>query len=96
MSSTYPDWMPDLAPRPTLAAAHQARQDPLAALAAQHQARLLAAQVHQHATQHITLRWRPGYATPEERLAIAALLLAGTGYAIAPIASPALRETADV
>ena len=95
MSSTRPDWMPDLAPRPTLSAAHQALQDPRAALAAQHHARLLAAQVHQHITQHITLRWRPGLATPEERRAIAAQLLAGTGYVITPIASPALRETAD-
>lgn len=57
---------------------------PFAAQLAQRQARLVAALPHQTATPHITLRWVPGQATPEERLTIAALLLAGTGHAIAP------------
>jgi len=58
--------------------------DPPAALVAQHQARVLAALPRQIATPHITLRWTPGAATAEERLSVAALLLAGTGFAIAP------------
>jgi hypothetical protein len=58
---------------------------------AQHQARVTAALPHRIATPHITLRWIPGAATAEERLSIAALLLAGTGFAI----TATTRETAS-
>lgn len=69
---------------PRARAAQLTDADPYAAQIAQRQARLVAALPHQIASQHITLRWIPGQATAEERLTIAALLLAGTGYAIAP------------
>ena len=75
-------------PRPDVAQLTHAA--PFAAQLAQRQAHLVAALPHQTATPHITLRWRPGLATPEERLTIAALLLAGTGYAIAPTKETAL------
>jgi hypothetical protein len=71
---------PPRAPRATQAThAH-----PLAALVAQRRARLVAALPHQIASQNITLRWIPDAATAEERLSVAALLLAGTGFAITP------------
>ena len=76
--------MTALARPPRVNTAQLTHADPCAALVAQRQARLTAALPHQIASQHITLRWIPGQATPEERLTIAALLLAGTGYAIAP------------
>jgi hypothetical protein len=68
-------------PRATMAT-QATYADPPAALVAQHQARVLAALPRQVATPHITLRWIPGAATAEERLSVAALLLAGTGFAI--------------
>jgi hypothetical protein len=67
--------------RPTRATPMPA-PDPHAALVAQRQARLVAALPHQVATPHITLRWIPAAATAEERLAVAAALLAGTGFAL--------------
>ena len=75
---------PPRAPR----AAQATHADPLAALVAQRQARLVAALPHQIASQHITLRWIPGAATAEERLSVAALLLAGTGFEISTPQEP--------
>lgn len=81
--------MTALARAPRRVAAPPPAADPLAALIAQRHARLIAALPHQLASQHITLRWIPDAATTEERLTIAALLLAGTGFAITPTEAPA-------
>lgn len=57
--------------------------DPLAAREAQLRARLRALHGCRIASAHITLHLRPE-ATPDERRAVAELLLAGTGHRIAP------------
>jgi hypothetical protein len=45
---------------------------------------LAAREKHQLASDHITVLWTPAAATPEERIAIATLLLADTGFTISP------------
>lgn len=73
-----------LAPRRMAPPAAAPAADPMSALLARRHAALAAVMRHQLATQHITVRWDPAAATTEERLSVAALLLAGTGFAITP------------